>query len=171
MHYHAEVWIKDANHVMEDVNAAMLPHKEFFNEDTSGGFWDWYQIGGRWCGEHDPLYDPSKDPNNQRPCTYCGTTGKRTWPDGVKVCNVCGGTGIETLWPTEWEPVEKDIIPVSEVTDNYVCYTLILPNDVVLHKETWVNHTWEDTWDGNVKNALREYSIKDGFLVTVDYHN
>lgn len=51
----AKLWsLEDA------VQEAMGP-----SEESGGGFWDWYQIGGRWTGTFDG-YDPDTDPNKAR---------------------------------------------------------------------------------------------------------
>jgi hypothetical protein len=100
------------------VDVAMGPHED------DGGFWDWYQIGGRWTGTFDG-YDPTKDPANQKPCDLCGATGKRTdsvaeaHPHLKEKCNACDGTGIRAEWPTQWKYHEGDVIPVAQLTEDH----------------------------------------------------
>jgi hypothetical protein len=80
------------------------------------GFWDWYQIGGRWTGHLDG-YNPEEDPANRHPCGYCNATGARIWPDGTRPCNVCGGTGTATDWPTDWAKHPGDIARLGDVRE------------------------------------------------------
>ena len=88
----AKLWsLEDA------VQEAMGPSEE------SGGFWDWYQIGGRWTGTFDG-YDPNTDPNN--------LIGKRV------------------SWPTDWKLHEGDVMPVAQLTAEHLTkfYRVVLPD-------------------------------------------
>jgi len=78
--------------------------------------WDWYQVGGRWKGYLFPDYNPEEDPVHKRTCYMCKGTGKRPDMEVTDGCNVCAGTGIETVWPTSW-PTRYDLDAplVSEV--------------------------------------------------------
>jgi len=172
MHYHAEVYLKELGNIERQIKGIMSPHQKQYDEDTdeSTGFWDWWQIGGRWKGAHIPEYDAGKDPEHQETCRLCGGTGKRTDMEVANGCNGCKGTGLSTKWPTQWNPHEKDVIPISELPDKLTCYTLVLP-DCVLHDQEW---NGKDFVDGElkrtIKEALAKHNITDGYLVTVDYH-
>jgi hypothetical protein len=129
------------------VDVAMGPHEE------DGGFWDWYQIGGRWTGTFDG-YDPTKDPANQKPCDLCGATGKRTdsvaeaHPHLKEKCNGCDGTGIRAEWPTQWNHHDGDVMPVAQLTEDH----LVLPNGYgVYSRERWL--PWRET-DAFVEQEL-----------------
>lgn len=93
----------------EAVEKAMGPHEE------EGGFWDWYQIGGRWTGLFDG-YDPEKDEANIKVCNLCGGTGTRPDMKCESGCNGCGGTGKSVEWPTQWKRHEGDVMPVALLT-------------------------------------------------------
>lgn len=64
MHYHAEVWIPEYDDRPATLEAAVMNEIERFKEeykDEDGnwqyredGWWDWFQIGGRWDGVHTP---------------------------------------------------------------------------------------------------------------------
>jgi len=123
MHYHTEVWISNDNNVEEQVKKAMAPYHE-----GETGFWSWYQIGGRWKGEHVLGYKAEEDFQNQESCRYCSGTGFQR--DIDKRCNACNGTGTAVKWPTEWVPHEKDVISIAEISDKLAPYTLILPSKV-----------------------------------------
>jgi len=116
------------------VEEAMGPHED------SGGFWDWYQIGGRWTGTFDG-YEPDKDPANQKPCEWCNATGHRTDSVGMAnpelqaKCNGCNGTGIKTEWPTQWAKHPGDVIPVDQLTEDHLkkFYRIVLPDGYGAH--------------------------------------
>ena len=92
--------------------------------EDNGGFWDWYQIGGRWTGALDG-YDPETDPANQKPCEWCEATGITTAAVGArypaylsnvgKTCFQCKGTGKATEWPTAWPFRLGDVRPVESL--------------------------------------------------------
>jgi len=155
------------------------------------GFWDWWQIGGRWTGTHTD-YDPTKDERNIEMCWICHGTGYRNDELGQRerrknptyTCNGCGeydsenqqwkhgpyGKGRSLKWPTSWAEYKGDILPIAEVKDDLSCYTLIV-NGFTLKKEEWNGKTFvKQDFDGNVKEWLHKMNIVDGYLVTVDYH-
>jgi hypothetical protein len=121
------------------VNEAMGAHED------QGGFWDWFQIGGRWTGVLDG-YDPETDPKNKKPCDLCGGTGDRATYRGEPKelqhpsgCNGCDGTGIRTEWPTQWGFRAGDVQPLANVTpEQYESfYRVITPSDgTFTHKRT-----------------------------------
>jgi len=202
MHYHAEVWIPSEYFTNELVTRALAPYDENLEieqveEDgetwwtNPDGFWDWWQIGGRWRGAHVPDYDAEKDESLYQTCEQCGGTGDRPeWvtyeldTNGESVrrftsaqaehcngCNGCKGTGKEMKWPTQWPPHPKDVIPVSEIEDSLTCYALILPTEV-LFVEEYENGEFVDKplSKKTIRQALEEHDIHYGCLVTVDYH-
>ena len=106
MHYHAEVWIKDTENLENKLSDILAPYcKEINGEYNQDGFWDWYQIGGRWTGIHDD-YDPANDPANIETCAICNGTGFRM--DGIAratrekepsyTCNGCGTRDKNNKW-------------------------------------------------------------------------
>ena len=196
MHYHCEIWIPAPLNISIDklVEAVMAPHKETYNEDTeeSTGFWDWYQIGGRWTGEHTPDYEPEDDPRNIEDCELCGGTGFRRDAIGDDArkqrpsytCNSCGvfdqdtetwghgphGAGKRSKWPTQWAAHKGDVIGVADVSADLTCHTLIVA-DKAFHQKEWDGeHFVETNFGGKVAARLAELGITDGFIVTVDYH-
>jgi hypothetical protein len=84
--------------------------------EKNGGFWDWYQIGGRWTGTLDG-YEPEKDEANIKPCNLCGATGKRADMEVANGCNGCAGTGKSVEWPTQWKRHAGDVMPVEQLTE------------------------------------------------------
>jgi hypothetical protein len=176
----------------------MAPHIEKYeggDDDGEGathsGFWDWWQIGGRYTGSHTPDYDPEMDPRNVEKCDLCHGTGFRRDVVGRAAreltpsytCNGCGeckdgkwthgklGAGKRTKWPTSWAPSLGDVIPADKVTPELSAFTLIV-GDRVIHQEEWNGTDWVpgSLKDKNVKAVLDELGISDGYLVTVDYH-
>ena len=187
MHYHAEIYLKELKNVEEQIERILHPYNEHleieYNEEyeywrNPNSFWDWYQIGGRWTGVH-TNYNPEEDERNIKKCDYCNGTGFRNDKIGKEIrekdpsfmCNSCKGKGKRVKWPTQWALYGGDIISVDNVKSDLSCYTLII-NDKVFHTEDWDGNKWGKTdFNGNVKDKLKELGIKDGFLVTVDYHN
>ena len=88
MHYSNLVVIDKTDDVEKAVESAMGP-----SSDGGGGFWDWYQIGGRWTGALDG-YDPEKDPANHE-------NGK-------------------AKWPTQWAKHPGDIMPIEQLTQEHL---------------------------------------------------
>jgi len=192
MHFHAELYVPlDVQDIDAFVEGAIAPHRE--DENTDGGFWDWYQIGGRWTGEHSPDYRPEDDPSNIEICNLCHGTGFRT--DGVGAalrlqtpsytCNGCGscdhktgewahgpqGPGKCVKWPTDWARYDGDVMSISDVPDDLRCVTLIV-NGAVFHTDEWVKDQFVKTaFDGLVKPKLKELGIATGRLITIDYHS
>lgn len=183
MHYHAEVWISDKENVQAQITNIMEPHRE--DEDREG-FWDWYQIGGRWKGVHAPDYDPEKDESHLVTCEICNGTGDRpgwvhyengerkfadSWAEDMNGCNSCRGKGQRMTWPTQWQPHDQDVCPVAELPEGLTCGTLIV-GDQLYQQEVWTGHAFEDTdFDGAVQPVLDRLGVTDGYLVTVDYHS
>ncbi len=53
MHYHVVVLLDSETELTKEAVASLMePHEEWFNEETeaSGGYWDWWRVGGRWDG-------------------------------------------------------------------------------------------------------------------------
>ena len=155
MHYHAEVWVQkefldkfpDSLRllcVQDAVTAALAPYDENDCDDNSG-WWDWYQIGGRWTGTHVPGYDPNTDPEN-----------------------IENGS---VKWPTSWVHFTGDIMKVEELPKLLNCFTLVI-KDQVEQKKAWNGEDFVTTdFDGLVVPRLKQLGIFDGYLVTVDYHS
>lgn len=195
MHYHAEVWLPSNDvDIDEALTTALAPHEEKYNEDadTTLGFWDWYQIGGRWTGQHVPNYSPERDGRNIEQCEQCLGTGFRN--DGIGhaartkdpsyTCNTCGeydeetktwrhgpnGPGKRMKWPTSWARFDGDVISLMNAPADLTCATLIV-GDQVFHQEEWTGAEWRKTdFDGSVIKRLKKLGVTDGVLVTVDYH-
>ena len=204
MHFHAEVWIKNkleigSKELEKQIEDIMLPYfeegyDEEYNEDNipTITLFDWYSIGGRWCGVHDK-YDPTTNPYNKRLCFICGGSGDREgwvwydidnvrhfkdeWSKKCNGCNVCQGTGMDDVHPSDYKPYPGDIIAVKDIPDDFNCYTLIIQNKVYLTDSDSYGGILspecnpDNCFDGNVKNKLKELGIEDGYLVTVDYHS
>ena len=159
--------------------------------ETCGGFWDWYAIGGRWTGEHDKGYDATKERTNYERCWLCNGTGLRSDALGIDerkrdpsyTCNGCGkfdrdtgkwshgpfGPGLALKHAPDFTP-HMDVIPIEVIGDDLTCYTLMVA-ERVYHQKEWNGDDFIPTgFDGNVKRKLDELKIREGYLVTVDYH-
>jgi len=177
MHYHAEIWTPKIPTDLESFVARMMGRHE-----QSGGFWDWYQVGGRWMGDHDN-YRPELDPRNQEVCSICNGTGEREWEkndveSGWKAkcrgCNACHGTGVSTKWPTNYAPYTGDVMEFTKVKDDLTAATLIIHKGrgkETSHSEEWTGKAFvKGALGGTVKEFLKSKGITDGYLITVDYH-
>jgi hypothetical protein len=193
MHYHAQIHVPTLDHYEDQIAKILAPHLETHDSETEEtvGFWDWYQIGGRYSGRATG-YDPETDPRNIEECSICNGTGFRNDERGQRIradnpsytCNGCGtfdgttklwaqselGTGKCLKWPTKWASGPFNICSVEAVPDELTCFTLIA-NGIVLHHDCTV--TLDDReihFIGNVRRALDDLGIKSGYLITVDYH-
>ena len=145
MHYHCELWLPEVPESRAEleqvIEPIMLPYSEHIDKNKTA-FWDWYQIGGRWTGEHDK-YDPYMDIKNQEICNLCNGTGTR--PDHLacddnRGCNACQGTGMKIK--NDLIPHDEDVIRLEDVRDDLDCNTLVVPlpklkKAKVFHKEIW----------------------------------
>lgn len=162
----------------------MSPFCEHDGENEAG-WWDWFQIGGRWKGVHVPGYDADKDPAHQKQCDLCRGTGKRNDAVGRSMraedpsygCNGCSGTGTMVTWPTQWGPHKKDVATVEECKDDLTCATLLITQEENQDPLVFQDDDWDDEVkkDGSkrktVKEVLKENGCEGGILVTVDYHS
>lgn len=183
MHYHAEVWVRDRDRatVEADVERAMSPHQEAYDETTEEhhGFWDWYVIGGRWTGVKSKT-NPTKDPRNYETCFLCQGGGQRNdtlgrrerQSDPSYSCNGCGGTGQMLKHESKWVKLATDIMPITDIPIDFECHTLLIPDCKPFFKEEWDGQSFKQTdFDGKVKSMLDKLHIGGGYLVTVDYHS
>lgn len=198
MHYHAEVFLP-ADHSLDraaveaTVAAILAPFSEE-EEANKRKLWDWYQIGGRWTGAHDPSYNPEKDPRNIKRCHLCAGTGFRADDLGKEfraqdpsyTCNGCGqynketstwehgpnGAGWSTRWPTQWVPAECDIMSITNVPDDLTAGLLFVNGDAY-QSEVWTGKKFAEgpLNDTTVKAFLAQLGITAGLLVTVDCHS
>ena len=144
-----------------------------YNQNLNG-FYDWYQIGGRYSGHKIKDYNPELDIRNWKKCYTCNGTGYR-FDD---ICNVCGkwnkylhkyegwkiSKGITLEWPG-WNNLDVNILSVSNIISNIhevFCYRVIY-KDINIKKGS--------NFNGNLKKFIKEYNIKNGYFVTIDYHN
>lgn len=197
MHCHVELWVPDLSEDLEGLVAKELV--EFFEDEgrNESGWWDWYQIGGRWKGAHVPDYDPEQDKDHLTACFLCGGSGVRPEMNLDNGCNGCNGTGQRTDWPTRWNMHPKDIIPTSECPNDLTCYRLVLDknglNQVydtpaavlreILGEDRVMSTEYFDYnrpigdmlvktgWDGKVKDTLTRLGITGGYLITLDCHS
>ena len=94
----------------EHIAIALEPFNE--NTDYERGWWDWYQVGGRFTGIFDD-YSPRQDPRNLETCRVCHGIGVH--PKSQQACAQCEGGGIDHKWPTEWVPYPGDITTPEKV--------------------------------------------------------
>ena len=161
MHYSAYVLIPGEGDVDELVAEAMSPYDE--NRDVEQvtedgetywhnpvGFWDWYQIGGRWTGQLSG-YDPDSDPSLLEVCNLCQGTGQRNDEAGRSsraanpdyTCNGCDGKGKHPVWPTQRPRHDGDIqdalVVLPSLTEDKTPFSFIVHgSESVAHRERYV---------------------------------
>lgn len=181
MHFFAAVVIPSADRdVAGAVEAALAPYCQYDGENHDG-WWDWFQLGGRWTGTWDETYDPATDPANVEVCDLCAGTGTR--PDGAELfgaewvastngCNGCHGEGTRLKWPTDWATCAGDVITVREALSRELAmpYTVVTPEGA-WHRETWDGEGFTDVPEFHrlFREALSDYP--DGLVAVVDYHS
>lgn len=198
MHFLTYVLVPGSTkNVEKAVAKALAPFQE--GELDSRGWWDWYQIGGRWSGCLSE-YDPEKDPKNIEKCDLCEGTGVRDDRVGVAngfptmtlkpevaksvgrtvgYCNGCGGLGKRTKWPTQWDTHRGDIQCPSVALTKDMPYRVVLASGEVLHSENFVpsrkvgGGKFVKTKDYNkiVKAELKKAAAAGQLVVVVDCHN
>lgn len=132
-HYYALVLIPGEGDVDELLSVALAPYDEQLEveqrTDTFAGvtetywtnphgFYDWYQVGGRYTGRLSG-YDPDTDDALRERCDLCDGGGLRNdaigrsarEDDPSYTCNGCRGTGRRRLWPTQWPRHDGDVMP------------------------------------------------------------
>jgi len=141
--------------------------------------WDWWQIGGRWTGQYSD-YDPAKDPNNIEVCDLCGGTGERHDKIVDGKCNACGGKGKKIKWPTQFEPIADDILPVESILsqieqdENKSPFAIVTPDKEWLENGDmgWFgfvsNGKEEEVWAKETKGVFERF--KEHIAVVVDCH-
>lgn len=147
----------------ENISAALAPFNEYDHDD---GWWDWYQIGGRFTGIFDD-YNPKLDPRNQEPCPFCAKV--------QGVCKQCNGSGIHTKWPTSWARYPGDITTPAQALSvlderKRMGMTMVF-GEIVFHRETWSGDKWwpDEEFDDKVR-AMLESASPDCSVVAIDYH-
>ena len=147
MHYLALVLLpKHTRAVAGTVARVLAPFRE--DDTAENGFWDWWQIGGRFTGLFSG-YDPEKDPAN------AGADGR-------------------IRWPTEWVSHAGDVVRAGSVkadkTGEVPCYTFVGP-ETAAHRRVWDSdrRIKDPDFDRNVMECLSKHP--DDLIVVVDYHN
>lgn len=153
------------------VAEAFAPYCEHDNDE---GWWDFWQIGGRFTGKYSE-YDPEADPANTETCWLCQGTGKRpdaeqfgqAWVEATGGCNSCMGKGVALNWPTKWVAHDGDICPVEFALNTQPPFTALLPDGTVIGASEWPDD--QEAHYQRVREALAPY--RDQWLVVVDYHS
>lgn len=174
-----------ATDINDTIEQLLAPHEERYDEanDESTGWWDWYQIGGRWSGVLDG-YDPSENPANKEVCYLCHGTGTRTDMVVPHGCNGCLGTGTKEKFPTEWVPHAGDVARLGDVRAKITAearpYRVLGPEMMAVVETYNPEGTHYDdepydtaTFQRHPHRVLNELdSISDDCIVVViDYHS
>ena len=175
MHYSNIVIVKGSENLERSVESVIGTASE-----ENGGWWDWYQVGGRWTGFFDG-YEPDKDPLLMETCNLCGGSGKRTDMKVLEGCNGCQGKGKSLKWPTQWPTREQDAIPLHALTQEHVdkAYAVVMTNGERFAEEGYYPWDKENPFPDRekppadwIKEHAWEYAYEKGglFAVIVDNH-
>jgi hypothetical protein len=184
MHFFAAVLIPNGADAQPAAEQAMAPYCEY---DGDNGWWDWWQIGGRWTGVWSE-YDPSKDPENFEDCFLCkGTPGMRMdwraleWraKNPEYTCNGCASYGYEPgrslKHPSHWVKHEFDVIPARSAL-RLIQAGAQKPYRFVAGEQVGCTENWTgkefvkiDSYEKDLIDALREHA-NTHHVVVVDYH-
>lgn len=186
MNYHCEIIMPPTSDVAAAIEKIMAPFSEHADdEDSLPGFWDWYEIGGRWGGEKMKLrlgkdkIDAFWSEIQARGFTVSGLqAGKPTLSPASQI------PAVDALW-REHFPGTTDACPLfdhcPDVVDGDVCILADLPEGLaasrviiagpdfeggisaqfMAQEDFWngVNHI-KSQWDEKVATALSDYTEK-----------
>ncbi len=175
MHYLNLVIIEKTDDINAAVEEAMGPNEEL------GGFWGWYQIGGRWTGALDG-YSPENDPTNIVVCNFCHGSGVRRDAVGLangmperNTYNGCEGKGKHAVWPSNFAKYPGDIASIESLTEEaYAKFFRVVIDGKTFGGEDYL--PWREVGEMFPKRErpplkwLKE-KYKDHFVVVVDNHN
>jgi len=156
------VFVKTKMHVYawaigeEGADDLMAP----FQSNDESGYWDFFQVGGRWTGALDDTYDSRKDPRNMEPCLIC--KGSK---DKVATCRACQGSGTGVKWPTGWAPFDGDTTTVGHVKQLLTTGKLQRMPGTAVTFNGWQEDMEKDKW----LELLDRYEDSTPLFV-VDYH-
>lgn len=149
------------------------------------GFWDWWQIGGRWTGYLSD-YDPNLDPDNIEVCHLCRGTGTRPdagrfgddWIKRMNGCNGCNGTGHCVARPTQWKRHDGDVQRWANVKDLVMSgdksFYTVVSGEAVAHGERYAPENPPGERFVSTRSEVDELLATipdDAIVVVVDYHN
>lgn len=176
MHYHLEIIMPPTDNVEAAVEKILAPFDEN-GEERRHTFWDWWQIGGRYSGEHakarvgqekiDAFWEWAKA---QRITVSGVTMGKQTIQPASQIPmidakwrEITGESGPCWLFDHAENAMSEDICPVG-AAEAVECHHVIIasPNykddlaaETMLCKQIWNGCTIQETdWDGTVRSAL-----------------
>lgn len=179
MNYCAEVWVEKEEDIYTQVKRAMEPYS---SKLLRTGWWVEWMIGGYWSGWKELSHLPTDKTKAMwgkildQKIDQIQSPGQRhekaskifleffpDYPGIIPVLRVPYGRTGEV----------DDIAPVSSVSPDLSCYTLLTPKGI-FHQLRWseVDQKYHETdFGGNVKRMLDLLQIKNGYLVTVTYRD
>ncbi len=187
MHFHLELYLAkdvvanvdttDRKAVEEVVAVYLRQYRE--NAAGEGGFYDYWSVGGRFTGAHDPQYDPVLDQRNLGPCVHC--KGHGICADDANRCRHCYGHGTNVVWPSRYAFFAGDIARVRELKQlrpDFMSAALLVPDHKPLFSFDVASGPFEEDdpateiWTvENIFCSLDDmHAADDGYLVTIDVH-
>lgn len=192
MHMHLEVLMPPTDNVEEALAKIMAPFDEGGSDEEGNpnthGFWDWYQIGGRWGGAkiearlgRDRL-DAFHKALTERNVTVSGLQwGKQTLQPASQI------EMVDALWSDMFPDSGLSVCPMFDhapkVIDGDICRLSDVPEGLTAERVIIAGPSWNDDgsfsayymisddiwngvmhvktqWDGKLRTALEAHSEK-----------
>lgn len=181
MHYHAEIIMPPTDDVEVAIEKYMRDFSEN-NEDSRNGFWDWYQIGGRYSGAKvEALCDSKKMEEFYEELKSAKVTVSGLVWGKQELSPADQQDFVDAMWlryfpdsPIRHAPMFKhsgqevapmDICKVSEIPVGLTAYTVMICGkesaENLFHKAIWNGCTHQNSdWNGGVLDALTVHAKK-----------
>jgi hypothetical protein len=180
MHYHLELVMPPITDIDGAIKAIMEPFDES-NETNRHGFFDWYQIGGRFSGSKiESLVSQEKkdaffaELRSRNVTVSCFQSGKQGLSPASQIPMVdalwremCPESGIDVCpFFQHAKALPMDVCKLADVPDGLCAERVIIAAPAhdgkieassMFSTEIWNGCNYERTaWDGNVKKAIDE---------------
>lgn len=157
----------------EKLNKILEKYNDENEDNKSGFYWDWWQIGGRYGGKIKIHFDPSENEdnwfcNNNRNGKYFISNGLNRikeevrWYDELEFMAYMGL--IEYVLYVDGG-YSKDFIDF-DITD---CFLIIDDKENLYVRKQWKNHEWIE--DKQFDDKVSKIDLKDKFITIIDFHD
>lgn len=181
MHFHMELIMPPVQDIEADIEKILSPYNEH-REDSRHGFYDWYQIGGRYSGRKiraavgEEAIDRFEAALQERKVTVSGLQwGKQELQPASQIPAVdalwqemCPGGGlICPLFKHSGDHMQNDICRLDQMPGALNAYAALIAcidydgevsAENLYFKEVWNGLTHQETtWNGLVKDAVANH--------------
>lgn len=170
MHYKGHIITKKLP-TNEELSKILEKYKE--NEDTKKLEWDWWQIGGRYCGNIKINFNPNENEEN-----YYLFRQRNNKHFISQILNEAKENNIyyEELDYLRYMGLRENILYVDggyfkdminfEI-DN--CFVVIDDNDNLYVREYWDGKNWVEHKD--FEETIKKIDLTDKFITIIDFHD